>query len=100
MILSQIVSNVVNQHAEESSFNWVLRDKAVSAPHYSLDDLAKLDTRIDAHIDGLRIAGDDGWEVCQQQLEFEEPGEVFTAAVLALESKNQNRIQDDGLRSR
>lgn len=88
-----VIPIIIEQHAEDASFNWLLRDAAVSAPHYSLDDLAKLDNRVEAHIDGLRIAGDEGWEICKDALSWEEAGEVFTAAVLAFESGDNDRIQ-------
>ncbi|GAA0583542.1 TIGR02270 family protein [Halomonas salifodinae] len=81
-----IISQAVDQHAEEAPFLWLLRDGAVVAPHYSLVDLTKLDNRVEAHLDGLRIAGDAGWAACDKQLQYQEPGEVFAAAVLALES--------------
>jgi uncharacterized protein (TIGR02270 family) len=90
---STVIPVVIQQHAEEAAFHWLLRDAAVRAPHYALDDLAQLDNRLDAHIDGLRIAGDAGWEVCQEQLGWEEAGEVFAAAVLAFESGHDGRIQ-------
>ena len=88
-----IIEAVVGQHAEEAAFLWLLRDAAVSAPHYDLADLAKLDGRVDAHIDGLRIAGDEGWNLCAEGLERQEAGEVFAACVLALESKDQSRFE-------
>ena len=87
-----VIPIVIQQHAEEAAILWLRRDHAVGEPHYSLADLAKLDDQLEAHIDGLRIAGDDGWEICQQELSWEEPGEVFAAAVLALESGNAERI--------
>jgi uncharacterized protein (TIGR02270 family) len=90
---SIVIPMVIAQHAEEAAFHWLLRDAAVCAPHYSLDDLAKLDNRLDAHIDGLRIAGDAGWKICQEQLGWEEPGEVFVAAVLAFESGHEAHMQ-------
>jgi hypothetical protein len=60
-----IVHEVVTQHAEEASFLWLLRHAAVSQPHYSLADLSKLDNRVEAHLDGLRVAGESGWNVVQ-----------------------------------
>ena len=84
---------MIEQHAEEAAFLWMLRDAAVDAPHYSLADLAHLDDRVEAHIDGLRIAGEAGWEICKEALGREEAGEVFAAAVLAYESGDANRIQ-------
>lgn len=87
-----ILENIISQHAEESAFLWLLRDSAVNEPHYKLSDLAHLDNRVEANIDGLRIAGDDGWETCKGALFWEEPGEVFTAAILAFESGIDKRI--------
>ena len=64
----------------------------MSAPHYSFHDLAKLDERVEAHVDGLRWPGDYGWSLCEKALEWGEPGEVFTAGILALESGNPQRL--------
>lgn len=87
-----VIPHIIDQHAEEAAFLWLLRNNAVSAPHYDLGDLAKLDERIDAHLDGLRIAGDYGWQVCSKNLQIKESGEVFTAAILALEGQSTERI--------
>ncbi len=89
-----IIQNIINQHAEEASFLWLQRDTAVQEPHYSLEDLVKLDNRIEANIDGLRIAGDEGWQICKEQLAWEEAGEVFVGAVLAFENGDESRIQE------
>ncbi len=88
-----IIPVILEQHAEEAAFLWLLRDSAVNEPHYSLSDVAHLDDRTEAHIDGLRIAGDEGWEICKETLTWEEAGEIFTAAVLAFESGDEDRIQ-------
>ncbi|MGH8582495.1 MAG: TIGR02270 family protein, partial [Gammaproteobacteria bacterium] len=89
---SAVISVIVEQHAEEAAFLWILRDAAVRAPHYRLKDLAKLDNRVEAHIDGLRIAGEEGWRLCQEGLRIGEAGEVFAAAMLAFEERNGERI--------
>ena len=62
--MNQIIPEIVTQHAEEAAFLWLLRDGAVRVPHYQLPDLAKLDGRVEAHLDGLRVNGDPGWEIC------------------------------------
>ena len=76
---------------------WLRRDYAVGQPHFTLADLAKLDDQLDAQVDGLRIAdagGDDaGWMVCERELKWGEPGEVFPAAILAYESGKAERIE-------
>jgi len=88
-----VIEEIVQQHAEEAAFLWLLRDAAVHAPHYSLKDLARLDERVEAHLDGLRIAGEPGWRICREALALEEPGEVFTAAVIAFESGVEERLE-------
>jgi uncharacterized protein (TIGR02270 family) len=87
-----VVANVLSQHVEEAAMLWILGRAASKAPHYSLIDLAKLDARVEAHLDGLRIAGDEGWEVCEAQLAANEAGEVFAASIPAYESGNPERI--------
>jgi uncharacterized protein (TIGR02270 family) len=70
-----------------------LRDAAVTAPHYSLQDLADLDERVEAHIDGLRVAEDSGWAMVADGLKQQESGEMFAAAVIALEGDDPRRLQ-------
>jgi uncharacterized protein (TIGR02270 family) len=85
-LVSAIEADIFEQHAREASFLWILRDSAVTDPLYDLADLCELDERIEAHIDGLRLAGDAGWEACKNSLaEAEEGGEVFAAALIAIE---------------
>ncbi len=66
---------------------------AVYQPNYTLSDIERLDRRIEAHIDGLRIAGDDGRRACGEPSKWEEPGEVFVSSVLALEMGDSFCIQ-------
>jgi uncharacterized protein (TIGR02270 family) len=80
------------QHAEEASFLWLLRQAAVTRPHYSLADLSKLDNRVEAHLDGLRIAGQSGWDLVQETLSFDEACDLFAAGSLAFQSGNRNWI--------
>lgn len=89
-----ITQGIIAQFAEEAAFLRHLRTSIVGAPHFSLDDLVKLDERIDAHIDGLRVAGDAGWEMCRKSLSGETPEFYFPPAVLAFESGIADRIQD------
>ena len=88
------IKPVIEQHAEAASSLWLQRDWAMRDPHYSLKDLVHLDDRLEAHIDGLRIAGDAGWEICKQALAANEPGEVFAAAVLAFEGGDGQRVDE------
>jgi uncharacterized protein (TIGR02270 family) len=88
------IKPIIEQHAEEAAFLWPQRDAAIHEPHYSLKDIAHLDDRLEAHIDGLRIAGETGWEICKQALALNEPGEVFVAALLAFEGDDGQLVDE------
>lgn len=80
------ISSMIEQHAEEACFLILLHDHAVRGPHYDLDDLGKLDERIDAHLDGLRIAGSTSLEILLSQLGPHTVGEMFASVLLAFET--------------
>ena len=80
------LAEVVAEHAEEAAFLWLQRNNAVHAPNYSHRQFADLDERLAAHVDGLRVAGDDGWRCAAEALHSAGPEDFFPAAVLAIES--------------
>jgi uncharacterized protein (TIGR02270 family) len=66
----------------------------VGEPQYALKDLLALDERVEAHLDGLRVAGQVGWELCKANLANAGAGEVFALAVLAFEEGDLRRMRD------
>lgn len=89
-----IIPHIIEQHAEETAFLWLLRNSAIKEAHYNLMYLQRLEDRLEAHIDGLRVAQEAGWECALANLErFKEASEMFAAAVLAFESSNPDYLQ-------
>lgn len=86
--MSAVLENVIYQHAENATFLWMLRNNAVDQPHYNLDDLYHLDDRVEANIDGLRIAGIVGFDMLQEFRADKDAGALFATAVLATEQGN------------
>ena len=86
------IDGIISQFAEDAAFLWYLRTKAVAAPHFTLNDLALLDERVDAHLDGLRVAGDAAWNICAEALDDDCVEGIFPAAVLVFEAGNETRI--------
>lgn len=87
------IPNVLSRHAEEAAFLWLLRDRAVERPQYTPREIRELDGRVEAHLDGLRVAGGDGIDRAFAEFEAHpEPGEAFAAAVLAFEQSDHVRI--------
>ena len=85
-MISATISPIIIEHAEEASFVWLQRTYTIYAPNYSPQQFAELDERLEAHIDGLRVAGDEGWQLVEAALENEGPEDFFPAAVLAIEA--------------
>ena len=89
----RIIPELVRHYAEEASFQWIVRERALRSPDNAEEDLAALDARLEAQLDALRLAGDGGWDICREELKWEEPGEVFTAALMAFQSGDPERMQ-------
>lgn len=79
--------------AIDAAYLWLFRSIAVHQPHYYIADLMELDKRIEARLDLLMSSQDLGWEACEAVLESQQPGEAFTAAVVALRSHDIGKIQ-------
>lgn len=87
-----MIPHLLEQHATEAAVLWVHRRVAVGAPHYSLQDLADLDKRINKHLDGLRVGKDAGWTAALEAASSGEPGDLFPASLLAFENGDSQRI--------
>ena len=85
--------HIVEQYTTDAAFLWMLRSDAVKSTLYSKDDVSELDMRINGLLDGLQASDELAWEVCQQQLDFEEAGETFVAAMYAFQSGDAGKIQ-------
>ena len=77
----------------DAAFLWLLRSIAVDQPHYTLADLADLEQRLEAQLDLLMSSLELGWEACETALSLQQPGEVFTATVVALRSHDIEKIK-------
>ncbi|UXH80659.1 TIGR02270 family protein [Roseateles amylovorans] len=71
---------VLNQHAEEAAFLWIAREQAGLGPHYRFDQLATLDERLLAHLEGLLLSGSTGLQLALRALGEVDAGTLFVAA--------------------
>jgi uncharacterized protein (TIGR02270 family) len=91
--VDEVFEDLVSQYADNTAFLWSRRDRATHAANTNLSDLAEIDERLAAHIEGLHVSGISGWHHCEKALESQEPGETFAAAVLALETCDSKRME-------
>jgi len=87
--MTHIIEDVVYQHAENACALWRQRQYAVDEPHYSYLDLVNLDDRLEANLDGLRIAGEAGDPILATMAEADDEGAYFVQTLLAVERGNQ-----------
>lgn len=87
------IQHVLEQHCDEASFLWSTREAAFSAPHYNLSDLARLDGRIKANIQGIALAQGAGLSRCIEELQTHDPGSVFTALAVAVRQRDSASLR-------
>lgn len=83
---------VVSQHVEGAAALRSTRTHLVSAFHVKLRHLGRLDERLAAHLDGVAVAGDCGAQLADAALESPGVGQVFVAAINAIERKQSPRL--------
>lgn len=84
---------VISQHLDDATSLRATRSVLVRAPHVELHRLARADERLLAHLDGLSIAGDDGFRMSQASLEVPGVGQLFVNAVLSIERRDGAQLE-------
>lgn len=87
-----IVPVIVEQHVDDARVLCDTRARLLSAPHVKLHHVRRVDERIAAHLDGLSIAGEQGWPMVEVARENPSPGALFVAAVRALQDGQLDRF--------
>ncbi len=82
-----VIEEMLRQHAEQAAFLWTVYDHNLLNPddNPEMDEarMSRLIERLDAHIDGLRVAGSDGLRVAEERYaEYPEAGELFVIRML------------------
>ncbi|MBZ9721030.1 hypothetical protein LB519_24610 [Mesorhizobium sp. AD1-1] len=83
-----ILYEIVRQHVEQAAFLWTVYHYHLLHPDENpdMDDerLARLIERLEAFLDGARVAGEAGRKIAQQRFEeFPEAGELFVVQMLS-----------------
>lgn len=82
-----VLKEIVRQHAEMAAFLWMEYDYHLLHPEKNpeMDEvrLARLVERLDAHLDGLHVAGAVGRKIAAERYEeYPEAGELFVVRML------------------
>jgi len=92
MTKSSVIPVVIEQHVEDLAALWTVRNGLCAAGHVAFRQLARLDRRIAAHLDGCVVGGSEALRVVTAQLETLSSGCVFAAGVVGLELNDRGTI--------
>lgn len=87
------LTDILEQQLEEAAMLSSRHMRSVRSALQHLATLTELDRRIDAHLDCLNVDAENAWTLCETTLKFDEAGEVFVAAQVALASGIPECIQ-------
>jgi len=93
-ISSRFNERTLAEHASAASFLWMLRRRAVGAPHYKLKHLALLDARLSGHLEGLRMGGTASVRQLREALANADHGTVFAWAYLAFFMRDRGLMRE------
>ena len=84
---------IYEQLSGDAAFLWLLWNNAVNQPNFTGSDLAVLEKRVDARLDGLMTEPEESWEICVAAMASQQADEIFAATVLAFRSLDVSKIQ-------
>jgi len=86
--------DLLEEHLEEIQFLWPMRDRGLRSPRMTMRDMHNFETRIDAHVDGSLVPGDDALPFIDRLLDPDDEMAAFAATFVLL------RHGSDAARSR
>jgi uncharacterized protein (TIGR02270 family) len=80
-------------YVSNSAYLWFLRSTALVDINYKISDIAELEERIEANLDGLMTSVSTAWPICESVIESGQSGDIFTASVIAFRSNDMDKIK-------
>ncbi|MFC4161716.1 HEAT repeat domain-containing protein [Chitinimonas lacunae] len=94
-VLPAVIEPLVRRHAGDAAFYWAQHDSSAHSCRLDLARLLHFDRLLQAHLDGLEVAGATGWQLAFEELaRWRGPGEVFVCAYLALAAGDGERLRE------
>ena len=90
-----VIRPLIERHVGDAAFYWAQHDQSIHSPLINLGELYRFDRLLDAHLDGIRVAGDAGWQLAREALlRWKGAGEVFVCAYLALHENADAKLAE------
>lgn len=82
---TKVVTAMVRRHIEDAAFYWSQYDVSEQSTKLRLVDLIRFSTLMAAHLDGIKLAGNEGWSHAIFSLQrWAKPGEAFVGTYAAV----------------
>jgi uncharacterized protein (TIGR02270 family) len=88
-----VIQDILEEHFEALEFLWGQRQTALRSPAYMTRALCDLEERIEAHVQGLLVGGDQTVQILRAHLLGDDPLQAFAAAypILRMNSETATR---------
>jgi uncharacterized protein (TIGR02270 family) len=89
--------DLLEEHLEEIQFLWPIRERGIRSPRMTLRGLQNFEDRLDAHAEGILVAGEDAYPLIDPLLEADDNDATFTATFVLLRIATEialSRIRD------
>lgn len=88
-----VIKPLIQQHARDAVFYWQQIDIGCYSPLITTQKRYHFHRQLNAHLDGLRAAGHDGWDAAfKNYSRWKSEGEAFVCWLLALEQNDKSYI--------
>jgi hypothetical protein len=87
-------ASVYEAHLDEASFMYEQRLRYLDDPTLTFEDVAALEARLEAHLDGLTLGGSQARQLCMRALAPGDPGSAYVALTTLCRQGEQTGLQD------
>ncbi|MEE9382904.1 MAG: hypothetical protein V3V08_05760 [Nannocystaceae bacterium] len=89
----EFFAGIYREHFEELGFMYERRLQWLDDPEMTLDDVAELEERMEAHLDGLVLGGTAAGEVCGAGMDGEDAGTLYAAAAVFCRAQQWDGVE-------
>ncbi|MGV8834870.1 HEAT repeat domain-containing protein [Cellvibrio sp.] len=87
------IKSIIEQHVEEAAYCWLRLENALWHPAFNLLQLNRCNERLDAHLEGLRLAEDSVWPYALKRMnQWKTADEIFAASYIAIQACNEDYL--------